>query len=402
MSNNQEALDLNALYQVAIGLHRQGQPEEAIRRYSLIASHVPEAAEVHYNLGLAYFETGQFSLAVKACRQAATLCPTDPDILYNLGLACKKDNRYAEAEVAYLQAMALAPADPEIRYNLGCCYRDAGELEQARTVFAELAGMAPDHLPALNNLAYLNHLLGEYDDAREVYGRVLRLDPDHASARYMHAVLVGTPVAVPPREYVRSLFDHYSSTFEENLTRDLEYTLYLDMRVMFDALPRQKGLCNHGLDLGCGTGLAGEAFRTACRRLSGVDLSAKMIERAMAKKIYDALHVEEIVAFLHHAPNRYDLFIATDVLIYLGDLQPLFAAAATQATPDALFCLSTERTGAADWIIQTTGRYAHHPDYVRRTARENGWLERHSAPTDIRREGDGWIEGTLFAFSRMG
>jgi predicted TPR repeat methyltransferase len=112
--------------------------------------------------------------------------------------------------------------------------------------------------------------------------------------------------------------------------------------------------------------------------------------------------VEEIVAFLHHGPERYDLFIATDVLIYLGDLQPLFAATASKATPDALFCLSTERTGAADWIVQTTGRYAHHPDYVRKIARENGWQELRSARTDIRREGDGWIEGSLFAFARMG
>jgi predicted TPR repeat methyltransferase len=401
MRHDQEALNLHDVYQEAIRLHREGRPEEAISHYSLIASHAPEAAEVHYNLGLAFFETGQFSLAVGSCRQAAALCPTDADILYNLGLACKKDNRYAEAEVAYLQAMALAPADQDIRYNLGCCYRDAGELEQARRVFAELAGMAPDHLPALNNLAYLHHLLGEYDKAREVYSRILRLDPDHASARYMHAVLIGSPVAVPPREYVRSLFDHYSSTFEENLTRDLEYTLFLDMRVMYDAIPQQKRLRDHALDLGCGTGLAGEAFRTACRRLSGADLSAKMIEKAAAKKIYNSLHVEEIVAFLHHAPALYDLFIATDVLNYLGDLQPLFAATARQATPDALFCLSTERTGAADWIIQTTGRYAHHPDYVRKTARENGWVELRSSSAEIRREGDGWIEGSLFVFARI-
>lgn len=395
-------VDLNALYQEAILLHRQGQPEEAISHYTLIAGLVPEAAEVHYNLGLALYEIGDFSRAAAACRQAATLCPTDPDIFYNLGLACKKDNRFAEAQAAYLQALALAPTDPDIRYNLGCCLRDAGELEEARTVFAELAAMAPDHLPALNNLAYLHHLLGEYDEAREIYAQVLHLDPDHASARYMHAVLVGAPVAVPPREYVRSLFDHYSATFEENLTRDLEYTLFLDMRVMYDALPLEKNRRDHGLDLGCGTGLAGEAFRSACRQLSGVDLSARMIERAAAKNVYDGLHVEEIIAFLHHAPARYDLFLATDVLIYLGDLQPLFAATARQATPDALFCLSTERTMAADWIIQTTGRYAHHPDYVRKTAGENGWVELCSAPADVRREGDGWIEGSLFVFAREG
>ncbi|MHB1349572.1 MAG: class I SAM-dependent DNA methyltransferase [Desulfobulbaceae bacterium] len=395
-------MNLDTLYQEAIRLHRQGLLPEAIRSYSLVAGLTPEVAEVHYNLGLAYYENGQFGLAINACRQAAILCPADPDILYNLGLACKKDHRYVEAEVAYRQALTLAPADPDIRYNLGCCYRDAGELEQGRDIFAELAGLTPGHLPALNNLAYLHHLLGEYDAAREAYGEILRLDPDHASARYMHAVLVGTPVAVPPREYIRSLFDHYSATFEENLTRDLEYTLHLDMRVLFDAAPRNKRYLDHALDLGCGTGLAGGSFRSVCRLLSGVDLAAGMIERAGEKQIYDLLHHEEIITFLHHTSQLFDLFIATDVLIYLGDLRPLFAAAAGRATQDALFCVSTELAATSGWIIQTTGRYAHHPDYVRETAGEHGWLELRFSPAAIRREGDRRIKGNLFVFARAG
>lgn len=400
MTGHRECIDLNDLYQEAIQLHRQGYHEEAIRRYHHIALEVPDVAEVHYNLGLAFLETGRYDTAVQACRRAATLNPVDPDIWYNLGLACKKDHRFAEARTSYIQALELAPDDPDIRYNLGCCLRDAGEIEEARTVFAHLVALAPDHLPALNNLAYLHHLLGDYDEARGAYRRILSIDPAHASARYMHAVLVGAPVATPPREYIRSLFDHYSTTFEENLTRDLEYTLYLDLRVMFDALPDIRRPRDHGLDLGCGTGLVGEAFRSVCRRLAGIDLSARMIEQATAKKIYDTLHVEEIVAFLHRTEERYDLFLAADVLIYTGDLLPLFAATAAQASPDALFCLSVELSAHPGWTLQTTGRYGHHPDYVRQTAAMHGWRELCATGADIRREGDGWIEGYLFIFGR--
>ena len=400
MSRKQGSLDLKAYYIKALRLHQEGRPDEAIGLYSLIVNHVPESPEVHYNLGLAYFETKQFGLAVKAYTKAAELCPDDEDIFYNLGLAYKKANRFPEAEEAYLNALRLAPSDTEILYNLGCCYRDAGEIEQARTIFGKLVKIVPDYLPALNNLAYLYHLTGEYDQARKVYEQILALDPDHASARYMHSVLIGSPVDVPPQEYIRSLFDHYSETFEENLIEDLDYNLYLDLRVKFDSIKQKKRIFDHGLDLGCGTGLAGEAFRTACIRLCGVDLSRKMIEQAKAKQIYNTLHVDDIISFLNNSKTVYDLFIAADVLIYLGDLHPLFEAVARRSSPDALFCFSTEKTNNNGWTIQTTGRYAHHPDYVRRTAGDHGWIELLSVETDTRREADSWIRGTLFELTR--
>ena len=50
------------------------------------------------------------------------------------------------------------------------------------------------------------------------------------------------------------------------------------------------------LDLGCGTGLAGAAFRPHVDWLVGVDLSPKMIEAARAKGLYDQLAVADIAA----------------------------------------------------------------------------------------------------------
>lgn len=400
MNRIQEPDDLNRLYSKALELHQQGQPDEAISLYSSIVKHVPEAPEVQYNLGLAFFETEQFDNAIKAYTKAAELCPGDEDILYNLGLAYKKSNRFAEAEQVYLKALALAPSDTDICYNLGCCYRDAGEIEQACKIFDKLVKMVPDHLPSLNNLAYLHHLIGEYEKARNVYAHILELDSEHASARYMHSVLIGSPVDVPPQEYISSLFDHYSDTFEENLIEDLEYNLFLDLRVKFDSIRQKKRIYKHCLDLGCGTGLAGEVFRTACIKLSGVDLSAKMIEHAEAKRIYDSLYVDEIVKFLQSSTTSYDLFIAADVLIYRGELHTLFEAAAEKSLPGALFCFSTEKTEENDWIIQPTGRYAHNSDYVRKTAADNGWIELLSEEAYTRRERDSWIKSTLYVMKR--
>jgi predicted TPR repeat methyltransferase len=55
------------------------------------------------------------------------------------------------------------------------------------------------------------------------------------------------------------------------------------------------------LDLGCGTGLSGQALRPLARRLTGVDLSPAMIDARRTRTVYDVLTVAEITAF----PPRY-------------------------------------------------------------------------------------------------
>src|SRR2546430_1639578 len=67
------------------------------------------------------------------------------------------------------------------------------------------------------------------------------------------------------------------------------------------------------LDLGCGTGLSGQSLRSRARRLTGIDLSRAMIDRARTRRVYDELGVAEITAFLD-APDgeRYDLIAACD------------------------------------------------------------------------------------------
>src|SRR5438477_7207125 len=76
------------------------------------------------------------------------------------------------------------------------------------------------------------------------------------------------------------------------------------------------------LDLGCGTGLAGAAFRPHVDWLLGVDLSPKMIEVARAKGLYDRLVIGDIAQHLaeQHTDNAtFHLVIAADVFAYVAD-----------------------------------------------------------------------------------
>ena len=120
------------------------------------------------------------------------------------------------------------------------------------------------------------------------------------------------------------------------------------------------------LDLDCGTGLGGAAFRPFCKALTGVDLSPAMVAQARAKQIYDRLTEGEVVEFLNAEPAAsYDLVIAADLFGYLDDLTAVLGAAARVLAPGGLIVFSAETHHGDGVILRDTLRYAHAESHVR-------------------------------------
>ncbi|XOF34665.1 MAG: tetratricopeptide repeat protein [Candidatus Electrothrix sp. YB6] len=404
--------DLQQIYAQAVAAHENGDVALAAELYSRILEHFPDADVVLYNQGLALFALNRFAEAAVAFAEAAKFRPDDPDTWFNLGLALKEEQRYAAAINAYQQASALQPEGTDILFNLANCCREGGEHEQAAEYYSRLLARAPKHEAALNNFAYLCHLQQDYTQAEELYQRLLALRPGHPGALHMLAALRGTAEQTPENEYVRDLFDRYSETFEQSLVNRLYYRVpellfglvqqytQQDNRTTGKEIESRFTCC---LDLGCGTGLAGEMFTALCSRLVGVDLSEKMLARAAKKGVYERLVTEEAVQFLENMEKeeqQYDLLVAADLLTYLADLEPLLRAAFARTIPSGLFAFSTEHGEEPGWQVRPTGRFAHHPDYVAETAERIGWQVISSEQAKLRREADAWIQGDLFLLTR--
>ncbi len=400
MQRKKDIQRLQKIYVQAVALHEQGALEEAGRCYGRIVAELPDADVVHYNLGLVQYELNRTGEAAASFRRAAELRPDDPDTWYNLGLALKQSRSFAEAEQAYLRALELSPDDSDILYNLGCCHKDGGEPEKAVAVYEELLQKDPGYTPALNNLAYLHHLLGNHDRARELYQRLLAARPDHPAARHMLAALEGRAVPEPPRDYVRDLFDQFSEHFEEKLLEQLGYRVPFLLHELVVGLAGDGARYERAIDLGCGTGIVGETFRDLCCHLTGIDLSPRMIEVAAGKQVYDRLAVSDLVPYLEESREPFDLLVAADVLIYLGDLGPLFSAAAGAAARGALFAFSTERNDGTGWSLRPTGRYAHAREDIMAKAAATGWQVVQHQASGLRREGGQWLEGDLWLLQR--
>lgn len=152
----------------------------------------------------------------------------------------------------------------------------------------------------------------------------------------------------------------------------------------------------HGIDLGCGTGLSGEAFATLTKRLDGVDLSPKMLAIARSKELYHQLDSCDITTFLRQSSSRYDLFVAADVFVYLGNLYPVFSAIAHCRHEVACLCFSTENSDGDSYTLRPSGRFAHPTSYIERLANETGWRVDRRQETNLRKERSGWVSGTLW------
>ena len=141
------------------------------------------------------------------------------------------------------------------------------------------------------------------------------------------------------------------------------------------------------IDLGCGTGLCGKAFRDLADRLIGVDLSPRAIEIARDKGIYDDLLTGELTATLLARPRVFDPILASDVLAYIGELETLFSACAGALCEKGRFAFTTEAcedTTAFELLPQ--GRFAHGRQYLQTAIREAGLCVEHCSSDILRVE----------------
>jgi len=82
-------------------------------------------------------------------------------------------------------------------------------------------------------------------------------------------------------------------------------------------------------------------------------------------RIYDSLAVGDLETALAEPGPFYDLILAADTLVYLGDLTPVFAGAATRLAPDGYFLFTLEKAETGKFELGPKRRWRHSEAYVR-------------------------------------
>ena len=386
-------------YQHAALLFGQHQNSKALYCCREILTQCPGHADTLHLMGDIAFEKHNFAQAAGYFQQALKNHDKKADDYHALGKTFIKMKKFKAAESALLKAAQLAPRDITILFSLGNLMKNQRRIRAAAACYERAISINPS-LPELYlNLGSMHSILGETESAIFNFQVVCEMDPENMTAKHMLAALEGKTTEAPPEQHIQNLFNRYSSGYDNHMLRELGYRvpdLMLNLLKSTDAANR---FFDNALDLGCGTGLGGRIFRDRCRRLSGIDLAPKMIETSGNKSIYDALHVGNILDLPDLLKENFDLLIASDVLVYIGNLTPLFQSLEKCSRPHALFIFSTESLGKKAYKLRPSGRYAHSPTYIKTTAGNCGFQCSAQKADHIRREKGDWIKGDIWIFT---
>lgn len=273
----------------------------------------------------------------------------------------------------------------------------------AADLFRQTLEIVPEWPPAWFGLGQALALAGD-PEATDAFRRCLALAPDDALGAGVHLARLEGRSEEMPGIYVAELFDAYAARFDAHLTGALDYR---GPAVIVEALAKQYQRQGRpfsflqALDLGCGTGLMAEALKDRGGVIDGVDLSPNMLAIAAQRGSYRTLAEGEVVAHLAglEPEARYDLVLAADVLVYIGDLVPLFQQIKCRLRNPGLFAFTVQLREGEGFGIGDDLRFAHSARYITSTAVAAGLTVSALEPVSTRKDAGHAVPGLVAVLS---
>jgi len=339
----------------------------------------------------ALLASNDVTAALEEAREAVSLNSGVAMAVMALGETLLAASALPAAIAEFQRALRLDPALERARLLMATAWLEAGEAEKALAIFTEL-----EPSPEIEALAER--------------ARAIQTKPRSDAG------------------YVRHLFDQFSADYDTRMLGQLSYAAPQILRDLADlvmpgasatagatkensgasaragATQKNSGVSARAknkelsiLDLGCGTGLAGGVFKDLAAHLTGIDLSPAMVDKARARGIYDRL----IVGDIENLPEgAYDLILAADTLVYLGDLEPLFRTLGAHLAPDGYFLFTTEAKDGEGFELGPKRRWRHSETYLRQQALQAGLAVAGLVAASPRTEANQPVAGFAVALTR--
>jgi serine/threonine-protein kinase len=163
------AIELNHGYSLAHYLYTiyllvMGRFDEALVEAKIARQLSPLSADVHFNLGVVLYASGQNEEAIEHFRETIAMDAKFPLTYFVLGLTFRRKGRIDEAITSFKQALAVAGSTPIWLGFLGQMYALAGETENAIELLHELRVISKNAYVPPVAFASVYAGLGKIDD----------------------------------------------------------------------------------------------------------------------------------------------------------------------------------------------------------------------------------------------
>jgi predicted TPR repeat methyltransferase len=357
----------DAVHFYGVMLHHRDRSDKAIAMIERSIALDPAPGRYN-NLGNALVERGRLDEAIDAYRRSIDLDSTNADAYNNLGSLQKAQGRLEESEAAYLKALELSPEHMNALTNLGNLRSDQGRHNDAVSLYWKAISLNPANDQSRYRLGYAYYAVKQFEAGAEAFRLWLQSEPGNPIAQHMLAALSGENIPSRASDaYVEQTFNGFAASFDAKL----EMLSYRAPQLIAAAVGRVAGdpAANREiLDAGCGTGLCGPLLAPYASRLTGVDLSARMLDAARLRGVYHELFKDELTSFIGSRPTSADIITSADTLCYFGALDEVFTASARALRDDGFLIFSVEGASPEEaphgFRINPHGRYSHTRPYL--------------------------------------
>jgi len=121
--------------------------EDAIFAYSRVLEYSPHNQDALFNLGNAYFFTGNYTRAITQFKQARDMNPNDTRTWYNLGEAYFKSGQYADAAQTFEHIRTFNTQIPQMNLRIASCYEKLDKHDKAKEALEEIIAMKQATVP---------------------------------------------------------------------------------------------------------------------------------------------------------------------------------------------------------------------------------------------------------------
>ena len=310
-------------------------------------------------------------------------------------IACHATGQLNEALKLYVQALQINPRNQvaadlisailRTHFELALMLMKVGRNKEAILSFQRVLAIQPDESVVH---AYLSRLFISCHDLQQAtihLHHYLRLVPEDPIGARMLLAYTGAE-AIPERpapSYIQRFYDNYANSYDQKLVNGLQYQ---SPQIILAALQKHCQEKVDILDLGCGTGLCGQAVQQMAKRLDGVDLSPQMLAKAKQLNIYNQLEVADIYPFLEKKAGCYDVIVAAGLFEHIGNPHQVFTAAFRALKDRGFFIFTAEDNQTQDLSVNSSGYYMHGRRYLEERATRCGFTVNSLEPAVV------WIE----------
>ena len=178
-------LEVQTHYNLGVAYYHSGQIEKAIDAYQKAIELEPDFADAYGGLGVIYWRNGNLDDAIRNCQKAIRIAPDNIEFHQNLVRIYWQKGMYDRAAVGYQIILELNSSDQHALHHLGLILLSKQEYHEAVSCFQKVIQINPDNALTHGALGTAYYKLGEEGPAIHEFQEVLRLDPGNENAREM-------------------------------------------------------------------------------------------------------------------------------------------------------------------------------------------------------------------------